>query len=497
MTQTQQNFAHASSTNHQPNSKEEIMTTQIQSQTLELSSEQLEQNEDNHRIATNHWKEELATMDGLHPDPQESQKTSEAQSRANINRGSYPSGISSLPSSETPESMRAPAIKNMEEYGFSEAGSAKGNTDILLTQFNLILRGHLTDEQSRSQLRSSSKEQIRKEIEDLESEIKLKEMKAEDLENRQLPELIQEERAKKAELDELTLLSLSEAKTETGYDAFTQYLNIGFMIALFLLSWFYYYLLTHNGLYRNIGKEIMESIGNEKLEILYTGLLNPKAFTDTPIMIMTGLLLIALLFPAMGLIAHSPKMKRNKLTQAGFMIMIIIIDSILAYKMDKTLYDLRYQATNEGGPWHFTYAFTDISFYLILSIGIFSYLTMGYFINAFQEEKRKCNPQELYQKKKSILNDKLSAIKESRESIQNILLQLRQEIEKLKGIIRKKHHDLNAEYFNRWDCERMMDFFLKGWMRYLSGMENGSILTQACMQSAHAFKQKHLFSGNE
>lgn len=404
--------------------------------------------------------------------------------------------IATLPATETTDAMKSIPIKDMEEYGYRSAGDAKGNIHILLNQFNLILRGHLTDEHARKQLRASSKDQIRKEIEDLERDIRLKEMQAEDLAQKKLPQMKQEEHDKRSELESFTLASLdpNTARQENGYDPFFYWLNLGFLIALSLFSLLYYYLLGHNALYRNIGKEITQATGAEKLEILFTGLFNPNAFTDTPLPWMIFIFLLSTLFLGMGYMTHAQKLKQQPLLKGFLWSLLIIIDAYFAYQMDKNIYTLHFMATNEGTPWEITTAFTDFTFYAILIMGFLSYFLMGIFLQSFSEERKKSDPALWHKTKKNILEEQLQRLKDLREQTEKTLLQLGQDIETFKSMIRKKHHDLNAEYFNRYDCERMMDFFLKGWMRYLAGMENGEALTATSMAMANDFKNKHLFN---
>jgi hypothetical protein len=405
-------------------------------------------------------------------------------------------GIATLPANETTDTMRSIPIKDMEEYGYRSAGDAKGNIHILLNQFNLILRGHLTDEHARTQLRASSKEQIRKEIEDLERDIRLKQLQAEDLEQNKLPQLKKEEHHKRDELESFTLSSLdpNTAKQENGYDAFAYWLNLGFLMSLTLFSLLYYYLLGHNALYRNIGKEISQATGGEKLEILFTGLFNPRAFTDTPLPWMLFIFLLSTLFLGMGYMTHTKMLKQKPMLKGFLWTLLIFIDAFFAYQMDKNIYTLQFMATNEGEPWEWTTAFKDFTFYAILIIGFLSYFLMGLFLQFFSEERQKSDPTLWHKTKKNILEEQLKRLNEMREDLEKTLLQLAQDIESIKSLIRKKQHDLNAEYFNRYDCERMMDFFLKGWMRYLAGMENGEALTATSMAMANDFKNKHLFN---
>lgn len=384
-------------------------------------------------------------------------------------------------------------IRDLSDYGYREAGDSRGNEQIMLTQLNLILKGHLADETSRKQLRQSKKEQLKKDIEDLRTEITQHKIEAEHIEKDTLDQYKKDKIRAQDEMDALSIQNLKEAKSTSGFDAGQYRFYLIGTIASGIACFIYYYFLFFNFLFRNPAKEIRMAEGKDKMEFLFSGFLNPDALYSIDLPYMFILIIFGTIIPLLGMFAWNS----NKMKLALSIAAIFIIDCILAYLFEQKQYEIRYLANMETDPWNMMHAFSSISFYSIMLIGFTFYSTFGNLYKRLLEEKNKANPKALYDMQKEILEARLKRIDDMITELQTKLMELKKKIEQIMADIRKKEHDLNAEYYDQWDCERMMDQFLKGWLKYLSGTENGIENTRNCKLAADQFKKNFLFHNSD
>ena len=163
-----------------------------------------------------------------------------------------------------------------------------------------------------------------------------------------------------------------------------------------------------------------------------------------------------------------------------------IIDSLLAYKIDSGIHELKtlMGVADLGWVWY-----KSVNFYLVLAFGFGTYMLWGFIYEATLSEQSKKNVNarveiEIKWLKKRIreIEFEIIAAKKELSAMQKQIDSLRLEIEKFKK-------DLEAALLKPEELLRNMENFYAGWLGYLNGFSENNMQKPYCEAIYKTFQQ--------
>jgi len=124
------------------------------------------------------------------------------------------------------------------------------------------------------------------------------------------------------------------------------------------------------------------------------GFINPDVFTDASDKgpgVIALIIFFPVIFLGLGFLIHDSLEKNNQLVKAnkpkhyGFIISLLSItlvtDAFMGYKISEGVYNNDFNAGRVTDPWHFGMIYSDITFYLILTLGFVVYVIWGFLLH--------------------------------------------------------------------------------------------------------------------
>lgn len=212
------------------------------------------------------------------------------------------------------------------------------------------------------------------------------------------------------------------------------------------------------------------------------------------------IILFPMIFLGLGFLIHDA-LKKKKFILIAFMLLItLIVDFIIGYKITQELYRCRYDEGSDPNllPWNFSMIFNDSNFYLILASGFAAYVLWGALLNYTLNQLAEIEPN--------------NVILKQIEQLQSRLGQLRTELDdnnkKINDIEAKiKSNESNADVLSRQinafenggiipiDTARLkakIGMFMQGWVSYIELMfpETANLTNESIRESENWLKNK-------
>jgi hypothetical protein len=204
-------------------------------------------------------------------------------------------------------------------------------------------------------------------------------------------------------------------------------------------------------------------------EGLVQGMFYPQALTkayEASILELGFVIFIPFVFFGLGFLLHMFQEKKSVLSYFKIGVLVIItfiFDAILAYLIDKKLYDLT--KTFDSPMFNLKIAFTSVDFWVIIFAGFVSYLIWGFVFDVVMKENEQRDKIKTFLKNKKEEIDKhkkeINKLKEIEEAIEKEIGKLNVRITELQNIIDgfvlpvMNYKSLSTEY-------------LQGWMEFIS-----------------------------
>lgn len=360
--------------------------------------------------------------------------------------------------------QRFERVKSFRDYAFEKAGLNRGDYLSLKTYLKWISDGHLVDETYNENEQHLLKQQVKNKI-----IVKDDEKEKTEGEKRTALEVSKPSLEKKIkELnDEIqqTKIDLAENKVETGYqpEKYFMYASLTVLLSFYLL--FFYASAIYASFFRNAGT-ILKMAGDD-IALYLDSIFDVKGiFTASPALLIVYL--GAFLFFAIGLIPHNIEGKNKKLNIGLAIFGAFIADSLMAYKIDLGIHDLKVMAGVGDADWSF---YSSINFYMVLLFGFCAYLVWGYMFEMMLKEKNKKTGDVRAALIIKGLKEDIKTLKNELQILEAKIIELETQIKSILSQLEQLKKDLESRMLNPDALSQNLTSFYMGWRQYLNGTD--------------------------
>ena len=372
-------------------------------------------------------------------------------------------------------------VRSFREYAFEKAGLNRGDYLSMKANLQWIKDGHLVDETYNEKEEHLLKQQVKNKI-----IAKDEEKEKVDGEKRTSIEVSKPSIEKKIkELnDEIqqTKLDLEDNKIETGYqpEKYFMYAGLTFLLSFYLL--FFYASAIYASFFRNAGT-ILKMAGDD-IALYLDSIFDVKGiFTASPVLLIVYL--GAFLFFAIGLIPHNIEGKNKNLFVGLAIFGAFIADSLMAYKIDLGIHDLKVMAGVADADWSF---YSSINFYMVLLFGFCAYLVWGYMFEMMLKEKNKKTGDARAALIIRGLKEEIKILKNELQILEAKIIELETQIKNILSQLEQLKKDLESRMLNPDALSQNLTSFYMGWRQYLNGTDL-SLEKVKCEETFNDFMQ--------
>lgn len=352
-------------------------------------------------------------------------------------------------------------VKSFNDFGFDKAGKNAGDFISLKVHLGWIKDGHIVEDGYDENEQHLLKNQLENKI-----VAKEEDKNAIDGEKRAASEVAKPAIEKKIKelTDEIqqTKIDLLNNKIQTGYHPEKYFLYVGLVLILALYLILFYASMIYGCFFRNAAS-LIQSAGSD-ITLMLDSIFDIKGiFTPSPVLIIAYL--GAFIFFAIGYIPHTLEGKYKKITTSIFLFISLLIDSLMAYKIDLGIHNLKEMAGIADLGWHF---YSSVNFYLVLVFGFVVYLVWGYLFEMMLKEKIK----KTGTTKAALIIDGLKLeIKELRRELDVLntkIIALETQIKATLAQLEQLKKDLENNMLNPNALSQNLTSFYMGWREYLN-----------------------------
>lgn len=372
-------------------------------------------------------------------------------------------------------------VRSFREYAFEKAGLNRGDYLSMKANLQWIKDGHLVDEIYNEKEEHLLKQQVKNKI-----IAKDEEKEKVDGEKRTSIEVSKPSIEKKIKdlNDEIqqTKLDLEDNKIETGYqpEKYFMYAGLTFLLSFYLL--FFYASAIYASFFRNAGT-ILKMAGDD-IALYLDSIFDVKGiFTPSPVLLIVYL--GAFLFFAIGLIPHNIEGKNKKLNIGLAVFGAFIADSLMAYKIDLGIHDLKVMAGVANADWSF---YSSINFYMVLLFGFCAYLVWGYMFEMMLKEKNKKTGDAKAALIIKGLKEEIKTLKNELHVLEAKIIELETQIKNILSQLEQLKKDLESRMLNPDALSQNLTSFYMGWRQYLNGTDL-SLEKVKCEETFNDFMQ--------
>jgi hypothetical protein len=385
-----------------------------------------------------------------------------------------------LAQAETINQHKVERVKSFREYAFEKAGLNRGDFLSLKTYLKWIKDGHLVDGTYNENEQIILKEQARKKI-------NTKEEERDKLhgEKRTMVEVSKPAIDKKIKdlNDEIqqTKIDLVDNKVQTGYQVEKYFMYLGLTIVLSFYLLFFYASAIYASFFRN-ASTLLQTAGDDITLYLNSIFDVNGIFIASPSLIIVYL--GAFLFFAIGLIPHNIEGKNKKLNIGLAIFGAFIADSLLAYKIDLGIHDLKVMAGIADIDWKF---YTSINFYMVLLFGFCAYLVWGYMFEMMIKEKNKKTGDARAELIIKGLKEEIALLKIKLQELETKIIELETKVSNMLSQLEQLKLDLENSMLKPDVLSQNLTSFYMGWRQFLNGTSDLSDEKNKCEETFNEF----------
>jgi hypothetical protein len=273
-------------------------------------------------------------------------------------------------------------------------------------------------------------------------------------------------------------IQMAEGTIRSTYNGarFWLYTVLCIFISLYLI--FFYSSAINASFFRNM-QQMVNSGSNDDVSLMLNSIFDVKGiFTWGPQLIFTYF--GAFVFFGFGIlphIFHHEKSKYSKLKVIATIIICLIIDSLLAYKIDTGIHDLKTMMGIADTTWVW---YKSVNFYLVLAFGFGTYLLWGFIYEASLTEHEKKNVNAKTEIEIKGLKKRIREVENEIIAKQSDILELQKQIDALKIEIEGLTKQLEQASLKPEELKRNMEHFYGGWLRFLIGSNENNSNKESC-----------------
>ncbi len=365
---------------------------------------------------------------------------------------------------------------SLKDWGFTEAGVNRGNTTAFENKLRLIKAGHIVDNTYDAEEENKRKNQLEAQVLEKEQANITEEANQLHLKNVKLPDV---ERQIKTEETNIIKKQkeIAEGTIKSKYSSarFLAYTILASLIAVFLVL--FYASAINASFFRNI-QQMVASNSADDVALMLNSIFDAKGIF-TPNIHLIFVYFGAAVFFGFGLLPHifndDEKLKWLKITAA--VIVCLLIDCLLAYKIDSSIHELKLMMGVADTSWVW---YKSVNFYMVLSFGFGTYILCGFLYEAAIKEHEKKNVN-------AIAEIDIKGYKNTIEALQKEVIELKKELSNsiakvaaTKLEIEKLKKEIEVALLKPETLQRNMENFYSGWLKYLTQTPDHADKIQDC-----------------
>ena len=356
---------------------------------------------------------------------------------------------------------KAERVKSFKDFGFKRAGQNLGNSLSLKSHLNWIRDGHFVDEtfngNEEQLLRQQAENKIQSKVEEKEK-IEGDKKTASEVSKPALEHKIKDLN------DEIqqTRIDLADKTLQTGYEPIKFYMYGTLVLILSFYLLFFYASTIFAAFFRNNGSLIATAGGD--IALYLDSIFDVKGiFTPSPVLLIVYL--GAFLFFAIGLIPHNIEGKNKSYFVGLSLFGALVADSMLAYKIDLGIHNLKIMAGVSDVDWHY---YTSINFYLVLLFGFAAYLVWGYMFEMMLKEKTKKSADIKAAIIIKGLKEEISLLRVEMSILESKIIELETQLKSVISQLEQLEKQLEKRMQNPDALSQNLTSFFMGWQQYLN-----------------------------
>ena len=356
---------------------------------------------------------------------------------------------------------KAERVKSFKDFGFKRAGQNLGNSLSLKSHLNWIRDGHFVDEtfngNEEQLLRQQAENKIQSKVEEKEK-IEGDKKTASEVSKPALEHKIKDLN------DEIqqTRIDLADKTLQTGYEPIKFYMYGTLVLILSFYLLFFYASTIFAAFFRNNGSLIATAGGD--IALYLDSIFDVKGiFTPSPVLLIVYL--GAFLFFAIGLIPHNIEGKNKSYFVGLSLFGALVADSMLAYKIDLGIHNLKIMAGVSDADWHY---YTSINFYLVLLFGFAAYLVWGYMFEMMLKEKTKKSADIKAAIIIKGLKEEISLLRIEMSILESKIIELETQLKSVVSQLEQLEKQLEKRMQNPDALSQNLTSFFMGWQQYLN-----------------------------
>ncbi len=385
---------------------------------------------------------------------------------------------------ETSSTKRIEKIRSFANYALQKAGLNNGDPTSMKTFLKWIKDGYIIDEAYNEKEHESHKKKIQVIISEKKDDREKLECEKKTINDVSIKDELQKVMEYEEEIQQ-TKLDLEQNKINTGYSSinFFTYVTLTILLSIYLIL--FYASAVYASFFRNAAS-IIATAGDDIVLYLDNIFDVQGIFTPSPALIIVYL--AAFLFFAIGLMPHKMDGKHKRIKVVFAIIGALTIDSLLAYKIDSGIHELKVMAGIADENWNFL---TSINFYLVLVFGFVAYLVWGYMYDLMLKEKNKKNAEVCAE---LVIRDLKGKIRKQKNLIANLktrVLNLESKANMLQEKIEELKKELDKAMLNPDLLSQNLTSFYMGWRQFLNGSPDFDSKKNECELEYNEFMETH------
>ena len=375
--------------------------------------------------------------------------------------------------------------KPLREWGFEVAGLNLGAPIALESHLRWIQQGHIVDETYNAEDEQNRKNKTSEEI-------SRKEKEKSDIDNntQHIKDVLIADKEKqisdhKTQI-ETKKIQLAEGKIKSNYSGmrFWLYTILCTFISFYLI--FFYASVIHSSFFRSM-LQMVNSGNADDITLTLNSIFDTKGIFQWNTQIIFTYL-GAFIFFGFGILPHiflSEDSKYKTLKVLIAVIVCLLVDSLLAYKIDSGIHDLKILVGIVDKDWVW---FKSINFYLVLAFGFGTYILWGIIYEAALHEHEKKNVNAKVEIEIINLKAKIRELEKEIINQKELVKNLQNQINALKLDIENLRKQYEQSSLRPEELKRNMEHFYAGWLAYLHGISEQNPKVKHCEEVYKKFQ---------
>lgn len=375
--------------------------------------------------------------------------------------------------------------KSLKDWGHGEAGLNQGDPMAFENRLRWIKAGHVVDKSYDVDEALRRKKQLETEMLTKEAEKNGKEKDQQHIKEVLIADKESQVKQQKDAIEKKEI-QMAEGKIESQYNParFWLYTLLCVIISVYLI--FFYASAMNASFFRNMQQMVNSSSGDD-VSLMLNSIFDAKGIFQLSAHLLF-VYLGAFLFFGFGTLPHifHDGSKTQWLKITGAILLCLAIDSLIAYKIDSGIHELKGMMGIADADWVW---FKSVNFYLVLAFGFGTYMLWGFIYEAAIKEHEKKNVNAKAAIEIKGMRERIREIEKEIIAHKQEISDLQKMVDTLKLTIENLKKDLERALTSPETLLRNMENFYAGWLQYLNATNDNESKRDTCESLYKTFHQ--------